>query len=281
MSNDAQEVINLEGDAAFGQQSHTESQTEQDARRDGWLPQEEWEGDSDEWVPAKEFNFRGSLMKRIQKESKNSKQLRQELDQVRMTMKQLADHNKKLAAAERQEMIDDLNDIRKEAMESQDFDRMVKAEEKIKEVENLPEEIPDVEEAPPQEHPAVAAWREENDWYDADPVMAGAADALAIQLRNENPNWEAERLLEALSSEMDSRFFGVEGDEEDEAPKPKPRGRARTSEPARQGKRSAANTNLTGKLTADQRRIGETFVRDGAIDSLQEYAKQLREIGEI
>ena len=278
----AQELeFNLEGDAAFGATPHTDTPTEVEARKDGWRPEDEWEGDPDQWVDAKEFVYRGSLMRRIQQESKSAKTLRKELDQLRGTVKQLAEHNRKLASTEKEEMIDDLNDMRKEALQEQNFDKLIEIEGKIKEVENLEDEIPEVPESDQtQEHPAVAAWREQNDWYDSDPVLAGAADALATQLRQKNPDWEPEKLLEELTIQVAERFFDEEPESEETEAKPKSKA-PRTTETGRQGRKTGTRSNLVSKLNTMQKQMGQTFVEEGAIESIEEYAKQLREIGEI
>src|SRR3990167_4897006 len=41
------------------------SETEQAAVTNGWVPKDQWEGDPDEWVPARQFIKNGELFGRI------------------------------------------------------------------------------------------------------------------------------------------------------------------------------------------------------------------------
>ena len=39
------------------------------ARKNGWLPEDDWHGEAGDWVDYKEFNLRGELMGRINEQS--------------------------------------------------------------------------------------------------------------------------------------------------------------------------------------------------------------------
>lgn len=48
-----------------------------------WKPQEEWEGDPEEWRPAREYVERGELFDKIDSQNKEMKQLRKVLDTLK------------------------------------------------------------------------------------------------------------------------------------------------------------------------------------------------------
>jgi hypothetical protein len=52
------------------------SPDEQRAMEHGWRPKEEWEGDPEDWVSAREFNRRGELFARIAKYGNENKEMR-------------------------------------------------------------------------------------------------------------------------------------------------------------------------------------------------------------
>ena len=59
------------------------SPTEQKAMEAGWVPQDQWEGDPDQWRPAKEFVDRGELFKKIEDQNRTIKEFKRALDDLK------------------------------------------------------------------------------------------------------------------------------------------------------------------------------------------------------
>jgi len=72
--------------------TNTESTIENEARRQGWVPKEEFKGDLDNWRPAQEWVARGPLMDKISDRNKEIKQLRKSVE----TLTKLAVNQTKL-----------------------------------------------------------------------------------------------------------------------------------------------------------------------------------------
>lgn len=132
------------------------------ARQDGWCPKEEWRGDPDKWVDAKTFNQRGELFGTI-------KSLKQELEAVKKGNQTLLQHHEQLRKAKHEELLADLREKRRQAVEEADTESFEQYDRKIKEaetqpVDDKPEPEPEQNQAPelPQE---VLDWHKENQWF--------------------------------------------------------------------------------------------------------------------
>ena len=64
-----------EEEASEGTEDAETSPDEEAAMQSGWRPKDEWDGDPDEWVSAREFNRRGELMRKIHNQNRQIKQL--------------------------------------------------------------------------------------------------------------------------------------------------------------------------------------------------------------
>jgi len=256
-----------EGISLTGQPS-----SEDQARQQGWKPQEEWEGDPEGWVDAKTFNQRGEYMDRIKSQSSLIKKLEKKLSTVESTMSELAEHHRKVRETERAKALSDLKAMKVDALDMGDHAKVVEIDEEILNVKTA------ASEDKPKEnklHPAVEEWIEENSWYKTDAMLRGAAEGFVKDLVDRNPSLQGdvEEILKQTTEKLKEEFphkFGR---------------KIRTTVVDTDGGESIPRTPQT-KYTArhlnpEQRKIADRFVKQGAVKSLEEYARQLAEINEL
>lgn len=159
------------------QQEKEPTAVEQKAMEQGWVPQEQWEGDPDQWRPAKEFLDRGELFKKIDDQSRTIKEVRKALDEMRK-------HNARIAEVEYKRALDTLKQQKKDALLEGDADAVIDIDEKIdlvkdaqKEAQATPQSNSDVESF----HPAFNAWKERNSWYENNRAMRAFADRIGAE----------------------------------------------------------------------------------------------------
>lgn len=159
------------------------SYDEQLAMDHGWRPKEEWDGDADDWVSAKEFNRRGELFSRIAKYGAENREMRESL-------KKLFNHNRVLFDAGYKKAISDLKEQRAEAIEEGDTRKLVTIEDQM---DNLKEEhqkaiqefdssmtIGEGQEGPnPQQAVVFNQWSDSNPWYGKNADLTRVADNIA------------------------------------------------------------------------------------------------------
>lgn len=150
---------------------------EQRAMEQGWVPLDQWEGDPDDWRPAKEFVDRGELFKKID-------ELKRENRNVRSTLDELGKHHAKVREIEYKRALESLKAEKRQALNDGDADAVIEIDEKIDEVKEQ-QRAAQVAPQPQQVEepdPAFVAWSNRNTWYNNDRAMKAVADEIAREL---------------------------------------------------------------------------------------------------
>ena len=123
-----------------GQKQHDEwtpNSHESRAMSGGWRPEHEWEGEAEDWVDAKDFNFRGELMQRITKQGRTIGTIESQLTQAREMIAASDRVTQKLIKDAVDQTRRDLRTQKRAAMEDDDHVR----------VDQIDEELDDLKEA--------------------------------------------------------------------------------------------------------------------------------------
>ena len=234
------------------------TETEQEARASGWVPKEEYTGVEHKWVDAGEFLRRGELFKKIEDQSKQLKDVRTALTEMKRLHSQVREVEYKRA-------LEALREQKRTALQEGDADAVLAAEERIdlvkEQVKQLQSEPPPVQES--NEHPEFVQWTDRNSWYKTSGPMKAFADALGQELaRAGNSPSEVLKKVEAeVRKEFPHKFRNPNQDK----PGSVETGQAR------------GTTKSSFTLTDEQRRIMHTFVRSGALTE-KEYIESLKKV---
>ncbi len=187
------------------------SAKEQQAMELGWRPKDDFDGDPEEWVSAREFLKRGELFGRI-----NS--YRHEIDNLTKTVNALKSHNEKMFEDQYKDEISKIKTARKQALREGDTEIVADLDDRLDEVEEKfekkQEELKKQEEQQKQQasvgHPAFQPWVDANRWYANDAELRGYADGVANKIvqdaRAASQEVEFERLLVEVSRKVKQRF---------------------------------------------------------------------------
>lgn len=150
------------------------------AMNEGWVPQEEWTGDPDQWRPAKEFLDRGELFKKIEEQKR-------ELRHVRAAIDDLGRHHAQVKAIAYKEALATLRAQKKEALENGDADAVIEIDDRIAETREAQRAAEAEPQTPTQEQtftppPEFVRWQARNQWYSTDRAMKVFADDIAREL---------------------------------------------------------------------------------------------------
>jgi len=254
---------------------------ESKATESGWRPEDQWEGEQDQWIDAKTFNMRGELLDRIKSQTSQLRGQDKKIEKLEAGMSQLAEHNKKMDEIAYEEALRDLKNLKKDAMELEDYDQVTEIDDKISDLkvsqtvntansQNQPQTAPEVSQE-------VNQWLTENPWYNTDTALRYATDGIARdilqsypELKN-SPRQVLEKVTSRIKEEFPTKFAKRRNS---------PQG---VSEPG-EGKAKAASSSKkysARNLNSTQLEFGRTFVETGAMKSLDEYAGQLAKMGEL
>lgn len=230
---------------------------EQEARDQGWKPKEEYEGDPSKWRPAKEFVERGELFGKIDS-------LGKELKETRKALKMLQDHHSKVKETEFNRAVNELKGLQKKHLEEGNSDEYIKTTELLTDLkaEQKAREVMS-QQAQPAIDPRFTAWQERNAWYGKDTEMRQFADTLGLGYAQANPGLDPDEVLEYVTNQVKKTF-------KDRFENPN-----RTKPSAVEGSSNAQPKKDDVQLTDDERRVMNTFVRQG-IMTKEEYIAQVK-----
>jgi hypothetical protein len=162
------------------------------ARQAGWRPQEEWNGNPEDWIDAKEFVGRQPLFDKI-------KDLKGEVHGLKKDVGMLANNYRQIQQTAYQRALEELTSQRKQAAKEGDTETVVELSDKIEELKEdarkAPPPAPDV----PQE---FKSWVDKNSWYNNDTDLRADADAFGISFRAKNPSASLDEMLQHVEERI-------------------------------------------------------------------------------
>lgn len=260
-----EEALPVDGQEATEQQEAPQySETELKAMDMGWRPKEEFEGNEDDFIDAKEFVRRKPLFDRIEGQSK-------EIKSVRKALEALKTHYTKVQETEYNRALAKLQEARQDAISNADgaafdqIDKEIKNVEKQMDVVKQAQELPLVEDEP-QVHPEFAAWQQKNQWYSSVGYMRTWADDFGAQLAKQGlkPAEVLRKVEEGVRKEFPQKFTNPN------------KQNAPFVENGKQGASRASGKDKV-ELSEQEERIMNTLVRSGAITK-EKYLADLKAI---
>jgi len=169
----------------------------------GWKPLDKFEGDPEDWRPAKEWLDRGELLDTIHSLTRKMKEQSESLDH-------LSEVNKKVAEVTRERTIAELEAKHRAAVEIGDIEA---ARASVQEIIKAQTAIPEINVAPkaPEVDPAVHAFvARHNSWFNDATAENVAMKAFAIkrdaELTAQNPGVPPADILMKLEGELKRTF---------------------------------------------------------------------------
>lgn len=238
------------------------SPTELKAHEAGWVPKAEYQGEEHKWVDAGEFLRRGELFRKIEDQSKQLKDVRNALNEMKKLHGQVkeVEYNRALATLRQQ---------KKEALEEGDAEAVIAADEKIdlvkEQVKELKNEPQIAQEQSGAEHPEFVAWTEQNSWYKNSSPMKAFADALGADLARagNSPSEVLRKVAAEVRKEFPNKFRNPNQD------------KAGAVETGTGARRSSGGSFA---LSDEERRVMNTFIRTGVFKSEKEYIDELKKV---
>jgi hypothetical protein len=239
---------------------------EEQASHQGWVPKDEWEGDPEQWRPAKEFIDRGELFKKIDEQNRTIKEFKRTLDEF-------SKHHQKVKETEYKRALSDLKAQKKAALVEGDADAVVDIDEKIDlvreaQIEALKAPVQSAPaEADPQNNIIFNAWVNRNSWYTSNKAMRAYADRVGNDLGAQggvSPTDLLARVEAEVKREFADRFKNPNRD--------KP-----GSVEGSSNKGGKSKDSFT--LSEDERRAMNRFVKAGALTEEQYIAELKRTRG--
>lgn len=257
-------------------QEATIAPAEEKARKNGWLPEADWHGDSGDWVDYKDFNLRGEFMGRIQEQSSIINHLTNKVADRDTALQEMAELHAKTSEREYKKALSDLLNQKKEALADDNYDKVVDIDEEISEIKAA-KPVPQTEEVVQQDAEIpkeIVEWlsKPEQSWYHTDNVLRMMAEGFAVGLQQENPNIPPLQLIEQVNkkirAEMPHKFNTEAGVDT---------GGEYTANPNRKG---TGSKRTFADLDDEQKAVCKRLERLGTLTRAK-YIQSLVDIGEL
>jgi len=246
------------------------------ARSQGWVPQEEWDGDPTQWRDAQVFLERGEYFKTMGSQKK-------QIDKLNAMVEKMASIQASTREDERQRVLKELSDQKYNAMEEGEFKRVADIDSEMDRIRSQPAmSVPNVTGQTEEKYTSdkIAEYIDNNSWYRTNSDMRQYADSLAVGFRAGNPNATIDDVLEYTDKEIKIRYPQQFGGQ---VPSASPV--ASTKRTTKPGPNGTQKKKTLDDLPANSRdmyaQIGQSFVDAGAVDSIDEYVAELEKIGEL
>lgn len=169
------------------------SPVEQKAYDQGWRPEDDFNGDPDNWKTAKEFIRDGEWLAQIKSLKQDQERQKQEFDE------RLANSNKLHEARKAQELAA-LKKQQREAVSMADQDAYDDAQTQIDELEKQPQ--PDAPESQSKD-PVIAAWEDKNPWImDSSSEKAQITNSLFNSYLTQNQGATMQQAIDHIDSRL-------------------------------------------------------------------------------
>ena len=242
---------------------------EKTAMRIGWNPKHE-SGDR-EYVSAEDFIIRSKEIQNTM--SKEMKAQNRKLSSLERTIGDLKTHNDsvyKAQVAKLKTEIGTLRTQRRQAVEDGDDKAVRDIDNRIDQIDQIPDEAPTTQTKP---NPEFEAWKDKNDWYEADTELKNYADAQGGAPEFQGLPYGV--MLDKVKERVQKMF-------PDKFPKPKEKitpAASSVEKPAGKKSLDKDKQKFTYKdLTDDQKRMCDEFEKHGAM-TRKEYIKSLEDAG--
>lgn len=251
------------------------SSLEQEALSKGWRPKDQFIGDPEKFVEAKEFLGRTELFDRISGQNKA-------INELKLTVKELADMNRKQHEILEREKADYLLQQKRLAIESGNVAEAEKFEEAYHSITNESKQTNDGKVRQPEvqePHPAAVEFARRNvGWFNDDSeensTMKNYAIKKEVYLQKLYPEWSDERrLMETERAVKDFFSHKFKNTNRDRAPKVAVSDNQNYSV---KSKDKITFNQLPSHYKAIVRRMSQATGL-----SLDEYAQQLHDLGKI
>jgi hypothetical protein len=176
-----------------------DEETLAEAKRQGWVPQEDYNGPEDKWVNADTFVKKGKEINALLR--KDNEFLKREVSEMKSTMMEFKKFHADTEKRAYERAMLDLREQKKEAIAAGDGEKVLQVDDAIDELKTARKE--ERVSAPPQAiDPAFIEWQDDNRWFGKDTELTAEANLIGEVVKRQNPNLIGSEFLEEVTKRV-------------------------------------------------------------------------------
>ena len=185
--------------------SEVDEETLAEAKRQGWVPQSDYNGPEDRWVDADTFVKKGKEINALLR--KDNEFLKREVSEMKTTMMEF----KKFHADTEKRAYDramlDLRDQKKEAINTGDGDKVLQIDDAIDELKQARAiEKVDVRPSNQPDPTFFVQWNEDNPWFGKDTELTEEANLIGEVIKRKQPTLIGEAFLDEVTKRVKKAY---------------------------------------------------------------------------
>ena len=163
-----------------------DEETLKEAKRQGWVPQEDYTGPEDKWVDAETFVKKGKEINALLR--KDNEFLKREVAEMKSTMAEFKKFHAETEKRAYERAMADLREQKKEAIAAGDGEKVLQVEDAMDELKVSRREEKAAQPASNAIDPAFLAWQDENRWFGKDTELTAEANLIGEVVKRQNLN---------------------------------------------------------------------------------------------
>ena len=182
-----------------------EQDTITEAKRQGWVPQDEYDGPTEKWVDAETFVKKGKEINALLR--KDNEFLKREVAEMKSTMMEFkkfsADNEKR--AYER--ALSELREQKKQAVSQGDGDKLLEVDDAIEELkEQRAKEAQQIKVETNKPDPLFVEWNDENKWFGKDTELTEEANMIGETIKRRQPTLIGREFLDEVTKRVKKMY---------------------------------------------------------------------------
>jgi hypothetical protein len=175
-----------------------DEETLKEAKRQGWVPEEEFNGPEGKWVDAETFVKKGKEINALLR--KDNDFLKREVSEMKSTMMEFKKFHAETEKRAYDRAMADLRDQKKEAISQGDGDRVLQIDDAIDDLKQSKPVAPTA--STPTIDPVFSQWSEDNRWYATDAQLKTEADLIGEVIKRQNPTLIGQSFLDEVTTRV-------------------------------------------------------------------------------
>jgi len=189
----------MDVDGEVSTEPEIDEETLAEAKRQGWVPQEDYNGPEDKWVNADTFVKKGKEINALLR--KDNEFLKREVSEMKSTMMEFKKFHADTEKRAYERAMLDLREQKKEAIAAGDGEKVLQVDDAIDELKTARKE--DKIAAPSQAiDPAFISWQEDNRWFGKDTELTAEANLIGEVVKRQNPTLIGTEFLDEVTKRV-------------------------------------------------------------------------------
>ena len=182
-----------------------DEETLAEAKRQGWVPQEEYTGPEDKWVDAETFVKKGKEINALLR--KDNEFLKREVAEMKSTMQEFKKFHADTEKRAYERAMADLREQKKEAIAAGDGEKVLEVDDAIDELkEARQKEAAEAKRASNQPDPVFTEWNDENKWFGTDKELTDEANLIGEAIKKRQPHLVGSEFLEEVTKRVKKMY---------------------------------------------------------------------------